>query len=135
MLADAMTWMGEYELAHDLFVTAGEISHAAEPHTVALAASMAALTQLRMGRPEKAIELLEGPEGVHHASECGIPFAQIMSLGILAEARLALGQKAAALAAVEEAEASITDKDDGTGYYSSIFIYSAILSVRLQTGE
>lgn len=135
MLADAMTWMGEYEPAHDLFITAGEFSHGAEPHTVALAASMAALTQLRMGRHERAVEILEGPEGVSHASDCGIPFAQIMSLGILAEARLALGQKDAAIAAVEEAEASVTDKDDGTGYYSSIFSYSSILGVRLQTGE
>ncbi|MEM6310073.1 MAG: adenylate/guanylate cyclase domain-containing protein [Pseudomonadota bacterium] len=135
MLADSMTWLGSYAKAHDLFIRAGELSHSAEPHTVALAVSMAALTQLRMGRPEQAIALLEGPEGVPHASECGIPFAQIMSLGILAEARLALGQKDTALAAVEEAEASVTDRDDGTGYYSSIFSYSAILSVRLQTGE
>ncbi len=135
ILADALTWLGRYKEAYDTFIDAAKLSHGAEPHAVAIATSMAALCQLRMGHPERALTLLESPEGVAHALECDVPFAVIMSLGVLAETRLALGQKEAALAAVEAAEKQASGKDDGTGYYSSLFSYSSILSVRLQTKE
>jgi hypothetical protein len=96
---------------------------------------MAALNLMRLGRPEQAVSLLEGPDGVPNALAGGVPASAIMSLGVLAEARLALGQHDAALAAATEAESHVTDKDDGTGFYSGLFGYSSILGVRLKTGE
>lgn len=135
MLADAYTWLGRYAEAHRLFLQSAALSHSAEPHAVGQATAMAALNLLRMGQPDEAVALLEGPDGVPHALDCGVPASAIMALGVLAETRMALGQKEAALAAAAQAEAQTTEKDDGTGYYSGLFGYSAILSVRLQAGE
>ncbi len=135
MLADAVMWLGQYTRAHDLFLDTAKLSHNAEPHTAALATALASLSLLRMGRPEQAVELLQGPDGVAYARECGVPTTAIASLGVLAEARLALGNKQAALSAASEAEAQATAKDDGTGYYSGLFGYGSILSVRTQTGD
>lgn len=134
MYADAMTWLGEYESAHLDFLKAAELSHSAEPHAVGQATAMAALNLIRLGKPEQAVALLEGPDGVPNALEGGVPASAIMSLGVLAEARLALGQTDAALAAAAEAESHVTEKDDGTGFYSGLFGYSSILNVRLHTG-
>jgi tetratricopeptide (TPR) repeat protein len=135
MLADALTWMGRYEEAHKLFLDAAVISHSAEPHAVGSSTAMAALNLLRLGHPKQAVTLLEGPDGVPHALGCGVSASPILCLGVLAEARLALGQRDAALEAAARAEAQATEKDDGTGFYSGLFGYSSILNVRLQTKE
>ncbi len=135
MLADALTWLGRYEEAHQLFLDTAVLSHSAEPHAVSTATAMAALNLLRLGRAQDALDLLEGPDGVAHALACGVPASPILCLGVMAEVRRALGQKEAALAAAAQAEQQATEKDDGTGYYSGIFGYSSILNVRLQTGE
>lgn len=135
MLADAVTWVGRYKEGHGLFLEAAEMSHSAEPHAVSSSTAMAALNLLRLGRAQEALALLEGPDGVAHALACGVPASPIMALGVLGEVQLALGNRAAALEAVAQAEAQATEKDDGTGYYSGLFGYSAILNVRLNTGE
>jgi tetratricopeptide (TPR) repeat protein len=134
MYGDALTWMGRYHEAHQTFLESANLAHSAEPHAVGQATAMAALNLLRTGRPEQAIALLEGPDGVPNAVSSGVPASSIMSLGILAEARLAIGQEGSALAAADEAEAQATDRDDGTGFYSGLFGYASILRVRLQTG-
>ncbi len=135
MLADTLTWLGRYSEARPLFLESAELSRGAEPHIVGQATAMAALTLLREGRPEAAVDLLEAPDGVPNVLEGGVIMSIIMGLGILAETRLDLGDREAALEAVREAESWITSKDDGTLFFSSIFGHSAIASVRLATGE
>jgi hypothetical protein len=135
MLADALAWLARYPEARLLFQHAAELARGAEHHVMGMAHAMAALTLLREGRPEAAVNILEAPDGVPSVLEGKVPSSIVIAMGILAEARLDLGDRTAALDAVREAESWLTERDDGTSYFSTVFGHAAIARVRIETGE
>jgi class 3 adenylate cyclase/tetratricopeptide (TPR) repeat protein len=135
MLADSLFWLGRYAEARALFQQSAELSRGAEHHVVGLANAMVALTLIREGRPEAAVNILEAPDGVPSLLEGKVVASIIVGMGILAEARLDLGDRGAALEAVREAEAFLSPRDEGTSYLTTVFGHTAMARVRLETGE
>jgi tetratricopeptide (TPR) repeat protein len=135
MLADTLLWLGRYSEARSLFQHSAELSRGAEHHVMGLAHAMVALTLIREGRPEAALSILQSPDGVPSVLQGKVVASIIIALGVLAEARLDLGDNAAALEAVREAESWLSPKDQGTSYYATIFGHLAMARTRLETGE
>ena len=135
MLADTLAWLGRYTEARPLFQHAAELSRGAEHHVMGMANAMAALTLLREGQVDAALNLLESPDGVASALESKMVVSIIIGLGVLAETRLELGDRAGALEAVREAERWMSGKQDSTSYFSSVFGHAAIARARLEADD
>jgi tetratricopeptide (TPR) repeat protein len=135
MLSDTLAVLGRWDEARECFEQTVELARVVEPHTAGMATAMVALSHLRQGRTETAIDILEGPDGVASVLEGGVGISIVTGLGVLAEARLAAGDAEAALEVVEQAESLMSKGDDGTAFYSSIFGHSAIAGVRLALNE
>jgi tetratricopeptide (TPR) repeat protein len=135
MFAETLFWLGRYDHARRLYDVAATLSIQAEPHVGGLGNSMAALTLLRQGRVDEALERLERPDAIALVRAEGVVLSLVCGLGALAEARLAAGDPAGALEAVREAEASVRPGDDGTNYFAGILGHAALARVRILTGD
>ncbi|MDH3297135.1 MAG: AAA family ATPase [Gemmatimonadota bacterium] len=135
MLSDTLAVLGRWDEARECFEQTAELARVVEPHTAGMATAMVALSHLRQGRPQTAVDILEGPNGVASVLEGGVGISIATALGVLAETRLALGDDRAALEVVRQAESLISRGDDGTAFYSSIFGHSALAAVRLAANE
>jgi tetratricopeptide (TPR) repeat protein len=135
MFAETLFWLGRYDHARRLYDVAATLSIQAEPHVGGLGNCMAALTLLRQGRVDEALERLERPDAIALVRAEGVVLSLVCGLGALAEARLAAGDPAGALEAVREAEASVRPGDDGTNYFAGILGHAALARVRILTGD
>jgi class 3 adenylate cyclase/tetratricopeptide (TPR) repeat protein len=134
MLGEPLVLLGAYDEAARAFGEAAIHSIGAEPTVVGFSYAMQALSRLRLGEIDEALALLEGPSGIEMIRPTTVPLQLFSSLGPLAEARLANGDREGALRAVHEAEA-IAPGEEANGYFAGIHGHAAACTVYLTLSE
>ena len=132
-LGDALTVLGRYDEAAVVLREGGVIALDAEPSVFGLAVSMRAVTALRLGRAEEAASLLE--DGVANSRDHPTAFALFASLGPLAEAKLRLGEWAAALEAAQATEEIALGQPEVNSYFPAIHGFAGMCDVYLSAWE
>jgi class 3 adenylate cyclase/tetratricopeptide (TPR) repeat protein len=135
MLGETLLCLGRSEEARAAFARAAELSIGAEPPVAGMSTSMSALAVARLGRPDEALALLEGPRGLPLISGSFLPLQRFASLGAKAEVLLQLGRLDEARAVALEAAALAARGQDCDVFFAGLHGHAAVAEVALEIWE
>lgn len=130
-LGEALLSLAQFERATEIFQDAATLSRGAEPPIVGLANTLAGLAELRLGRVDAAVALVDGSEGAVLCTDAHLPMQRFVALALQAQTQLGDGRLRESFQTACRAEAISQGNRECDVFFVAIHGHAAVATVHL----